>query len=115
MSRSIPPSVTFPSPNEWPITYVAITGITQGLNALVTAPDHGITVSSDASTPKVDFSQVNGMKEINGQFAFVVSVIDVNRFTVALDTSNYSAYVSGGFINKTGGSSPIDPLTNLYP
>lgn len=115
MSRVIPPSVTFPSPNEWTVTVHAITGITQSYNPIITAVDHGITLSSSQSTPKVDFTQVKGMQQINGKFAFVTSVIDDDNFTVDLNTSSYYPYISGGFVNVTGGSTPIDPLTNTYP
>lgn len=107
--------VTYPSPNEWPITVFAITGITKGTQAKITAPGNGITLSSTTSTPKVDFTQVKGMSQINGQFAFVTKIIDANNFIVALDTSQYSPYTSGGFVNITGGSAPDDPLTNLFP
>lgn len=104
--------VTYPSPNEWPITVFAITGITQSGNAKVTATSHGITLSPTASTPKVDFTQVKGMWQINGQFAFVNQVIDADNIIIALDTSQYSPYTSGGFLNITGGSPPDDPLAN---
>jgi hypothetical protein len=107
--------VTYPSPNEWPITVHAVTGITRGLNPTVTAPGHGITLTSQQSTPQVDFSQVKGMSQINGQFAYVTSVVDVDNFTIALDTSFYSAYISGGFINVLVSPAPINPLTNTYP
>jgi hypothetical protein len=107
--------VTYPSPDEWPITVHAVTGITNGRNPTVTAPGHGITLSSQQSTPQVDFSQVKGMHQINGQFAYVTSVISSSQFTIALDTSNYSAYISGGFINVLVSPAPIDPLTNTYP
>jgi hypothetical protein len=105
--------VVYPSPNEWPITVFSITGITNSSNAVVTAPGHGITLSATASTPKVDFTQVQGMQQINGQFAFVTSVIDANTIAVALDTSRYYPYTSGGFLNVTGGSAPNDPLENI--
>jgi hypothetical protein len=105
--------VTYPSPNEWPTTYHAITAINKSPQAQITAPAHGITMSLTTSTPKVDFTQVKGMTQINGQFAFVTSVIDADNITVALDTSTYFAYTSGGFLNVTGGSTPIDPLTNI--
>lgn len=107
--------VTYPSPNEWPVTVFAITAITRSPQAKITAPGNGITVSSTTSTPKVDFTQVKGMSQINGQFAFVTQVIDANNFLVALDTSQFSPYSSGGFVNITGGSAPDDPLTNLFP
>lgn len=114
---TLPPGnggVTYPSPNEWPVTVHAITNITRARYAVITSPNHGITLDPpNQSIPKVDFTQVKGMREINGQFAFVVEVIDVNNITVALDTSLYSPYVSGGFLNITGGSPPIDPLENI--
>lgn len=114
---TLPPGnggVTYPSPNEWSVTYHAITGITNGMNAVVTAPSHGITLSSTASTPKVDFSQVKGMSQINGKFAFVTQVIDADTIAVELNTLFYDPYISGGFLNVTGGSAPIDPLENTY-
>jgi len=107
--------VTYPSPNEWPITVFAITGITKSVNAKVTAPSHGITLSSNASVPRVDFTQVKGMKEINGQFGYVLQVVDADNIVVQVNTQFFSPYLSGGFINITGGSSPDDPLTNLFP
>ena len=115
---NIPPGnggVTYPSPNEWPITYVAITGITRGLQTTVTAPNHGITLSSTQSTPGVDFTQVNGMKEINGIFGFISNVIDIDNFVVAINSITFSPYISGGYINKIAGSPPINPLTNTFP
>jgi len=114
----IPPGnggVTFPSPNEWPTTYVAITGISKGLLTTVTAPSHGITITAGSSTPGVDFSQVRGMQQINGKFGYVSKVVDADTIVVEIDSSFYSNYTSGGFINKTAGSAPIDPLTNTYP
>lgn len=106
--------VTYPSPNEWPVTYVAISGITRGTQTKVNAPNHGITLSSNQSTPGVDFTQVNGMSQINGIFGFVTSVIDANNFIVAINSNNFSPYISGGYVNKIAGSSPIDPLTNTF-
>jgi len=105
--------VTYPSPNEWPVTYHAISNITKGLTTQVTAANHGITLSATASTPVVDFSQVAGMQEINGQFGYVVSVPDENNVVVAINSVNFHPYTSGGYLNVTGGSTPIDPLTNI--
>jgi hypothetical protein len=107
--------VTYPSPNEWPITVHSVTGITKALQPIVTAPGHGITTTPLQSTPSVDFTQVKGMTQINGQFAFVVKVIDVDNFTIALDTTNYSSYLSGGFVNVIVSPAPINPLTNTFP
>ncbi len=134
--------VTFPSPNEWPVTVIPITAIQKGINTLVTAPGHGITLSSTASTPKVDFSQVKGMSQINGQFGFVIAVPSVDQVLVGINSSFFNSYIApvdrtwssltskwqqtevpwnffsfngGGFLNITGGSPPDDPLTNLFP
>jgi hypothetical protein len=92
----------------------AVTGITRSLQPTVTAPGHGITTTPLQSTPRVDFTQVKGMSQINGQFAYVVKVIDVNNFTIALDTSQYSGYTSGGFVNVIVSPTPIDPLRNTF-
>lgn len=104
--------VVYPSPNEWPVTYRAITGITRALQAVVTAPDHGFT-SSDIPETVVDFTQVKGMQQINGQFAPLVEVLDTDNFTIALNTSAYHAYTEGGFVNIISGFSPYDPFTNI--
>jgi len=106
--------VTYPSPDEWPVTVHAVTAITRAVNPTVTSANHGITISSTQSTPRVDFSQVRGMYQINGQSAFVTSVIDASNFTIALDTSKYSPYTSGGFVNILVSPAPIDPLTNTF-
>jgi hypothetical protein len=107
--------VTYPSPNEWPVTIHAVTNITRAGVPIVTVPNHGITMSTTQSTPQVDFTQVQGMQQINGQFAFVASVIDANNITIKLDTSRYSPYTSGGWMNILVSPSPIDPLQNTFP
>ena len=106
--------VTYPSPNEWPTTVHAITGITRAGSAVVTSPGHGITIAANQSTPRVDFTQVKGMFQINGQFAYVTTVIDANNIQIGLDTSQYYPYSSGGFLNVIVAPSPIDPLTNTF-
>ena len=114
MSRVIPPSVTYPSPNEWPITYRVVTGISKEPQAQVTSVGHGFTNSIDVNITQVDFSQVKGMFQINGQFGYITNVIDADNFNVAIDTSNFYAYTSGGFVNILSGNSPYDPLTNTF-
>jgi hypothetical protein len=104
--------VTFPSPNEWPVAYRTITGITNSPNPIITAPDHGFT-TSDINIVQVDFSQVKGMQDINGRFGFITSIIDTDNFTIALDTSGFHSYTSGGFCNINAGNSPDDPFTNI--
>jgi len=106
--------VTYPSPTEWRITVHDVTGITNASQPVVTAPGHGISLTPLQSTPRVDFTQVKGMTQINGQFAFVVNVIDANNFTIALDTLFYSPYLSGGFVNVIVSPQPINPYTNTF-
>lgn len=107
--------VTFPSPNEWPVTYRVITGISNGMQATVTSPDHGFTNANDQNVTQVDFSQVKGMSQINGQFGYITNVVDTDNFQVGINTLNFYAYRSGGFANINAGNTPYDPFTNLYP
>lgn len=113
MSRSIPPSVTFPSPNEWPVTYRVITNITRNNVTTVTSPLHGFTNANDANVTKVDFTQVKGMKEINGLSAYITNVIDIDNFTVAIDSTFFTPYASGGFANIMTNNPPYDPFQNI--
>ncbi len=114
---NIPPGnggVTFPSPNEWPVTTIAVTGITNALTPTVTAPIHGF-IQSGVPQYQVDFSQVRGMSQINGKFGFIVNVLNTNQFTIALDTTNFGAYQSGGFVNiLSSPGAPTDPFTNTF-
>jgi hypothetical protein len=72
----------------------AITGITQANPAVVTCVGHGFS-----SGQQVGFSAVVGMTQINGKTS-TVTYIDVDHFSVAIDTSVatglYSPYTSGG-------------------
>ena len=113
MTRSIPPSVTYPSPNEWPVTYRPITDITRERQATVTSPLHGFTNASDQNVTKVDFTQVKGMFQINGMAAYITNVVDANRFTVAIDSSHFYSYASGGFANIMTNNPPYDPFQNI--
>lgn len=113
MIRSIPPSVTSPSPNEWPQTLRTITGISNALQAVVTVPSHGFT-SSDVAVTSVDFLQVVGMKEINGLPGVIQSVIDSNNFTININTSNFNSYLGGGVINILTGIPPIEQQGSQY-
>lgn len=104
--------VTFPSPNEWPVTYREITGITRAVQARITAPNHGFT-SADIPETIVDFTQVKGMQEINGIFASLISISDDNNFIVNINTTNFHTYISGGFVNIMAGNPPFDPYANI--
>lgn len=107
--RSIPPSVTYPSPNEWPQTQRQITGITRANLAKVTSPNHGFT-SADVGVTSVDFLQVKGMIQINSLMGLVQQVIDNNNFTVNINSTQFSAYSSGGTFNIVTGTPPSETI-----
>ena len=118
MAQSFPPGnggVTYPSPNEWPVTYVTVTGITKGTQPVVTAPSHGFTNANNQNTTQLEFTQVKGMSQINGQFGYITNVLNTNQFQIGLDTSFYGTYTSGGLANINARNPPYDPITNLFP
>lgn len=104
-----PPSVTYPSPNEWPATIRIISGITKAAQAQITSTAHGFT-SADVNITSVDFLHVNGMIQINGLPGLILSIVDVNNFIVNINTSAFSAYTSGGYANILTGIPPIETV-----
>lgn len=104
-SNAIPPSVTPPSPDEWPSTIRNITGITKAAQAKVTSVAHGFT-SEDQGVTTVDFLQVRGMIQINGLPGLIQEVIDADNFTVNINSTNFFTYTSGGYANIVTGSPP---------
>jgi hypothetical protein len=101
-SNAVPPSVTPPSPFEWPETVRTITNITNAAQAEVTSALHGFT-SADVGITSIMFKQVLGMIQINGQPGVVQAIIDDNNFTVNINSTNYFTYTSGGvYIIDTG-------------
>lgn len=85
-----------------PVVSKAITGISNSPNALVTAPDHGLT----DSWPVV-VTNVRGMKEINwpqqdpwGAPATLCKVVDSDTLELTgVNTSDYTAYTGGGWLH----------------
>lgn len=67
-----------------------ITGITKAASAVVTSTGHGLAVGA-----VVVFSGVVGMAEING-LCGVITAQTTNDFTVNIDSSAFTTYVSGG-------------------
>lgn len=96
-SNAVPPSVTPPSPDEWPQTVKTITNVTNDSVATVTCPTHGFT-SADEGQTSVMFKQVVGMLPINGVPGLIQQVVDVDTFTVNINTTNFPIYRSGGVI-----------------
>lgn len=74
---------------------LVVTAITQALQAQITAVAHGLIVGDRAL-----IAGVVGMTQINGIFLTVLTVVDANNITVAVDTTNMTAYGSGGTLQK---------------
>jgi hypothetical protein len=106
MSNAIPPSVIYPSPNEWPQDLLKpITNITRDSNAKITITDHGFS-NSNIGITFVGFKQVLGMIQINGINALIQEIIDENNFTVNIDSTNFYNYTSGGVLIVDSGLPP---------
>ena len=107
-SNAVPPSVTPPSPYEWPQDLILyMTGVTKNNQAYVTCPGHGFT-SADQQTTFICFKQVEeGCLQINGLNALIQKVIDVDTFTVNIDSTNFYAYQSGGVVIVDSGRPPV--------
>ena len=113
MSRIIPPSVTYPSPNEWPNAVRTITNITRANNAQVTSTDHGFTQGDDSGITGINFTQVQGMIQINARYGIIQTVIDTDNFTVNINSTDFFAYTSGGQLQIVSGHAPYDPFQNI--
>jgi hypothetical protein len=82
-----------------------ITGITNAVNAVVTAPNHGL-VSGTA----VIINNVGGMIQVNGN-TYNITVIDANDFSLNVNSTGFGAYTSGG----NWYSSPYNGFTTASP
>ncbi len=97
-SNAVAPSVTPPSPDEWPQDLILqITNISKSSQAQVTSPLHGFT-QSDVNTTFIMIKQVKGMIQINGINALIKSIVDVNNFTINIDSTNFATYRSAGVV-----------------
>ena len=92
-----PPSVTYPSPNEWLQTVYPITGITNAAQAVITCPTYSFG-SEDPYVTQVTLKQVQGMLPINGITCLITEVINSTQFVVNVNTSGFPAYTSAGVI-----------------
>jgi hypothetical protein len=93
----------------WVPTNLTITGISQAANASITAT-HAFT-AADVGLTVVTFSGVVGMIQINTLRGVIQSVTGTSSFTVNIDSTAFSSYVSGGIANIITG---IPAVTN-YP
>lgn len=85
-------------------TQKVVTGITQASAAVVSSAGHGLAVGAF-----VRFDAVVGMAQINGKVG-KITVSNANDFTVAIDTTTFAAYTSGG----TATLVPAFEWGNLY-
>lgn len=102
-----PPSVTYPSPNEWLETVYPITGITNDSQAIITCAAYPFT-ASNAFITQVTFKQVIGMLSINGITALIIEIISASQFRVSVNTTQFPSYVSGGVICIDTGQPPVE-------
>lgn len=72
------------------IVGAGIVGITKANPGVVTAYNHGFQTGDS-----VVITDVNGMTEVNSQ-TFTVTRVNRNTFSIGVDTSAYTTYVSGG-------------------
>lgn len=112
-SNAVPPSVTPPSPYEWPETVFAITGITNASEALVTCSTHSFD-STDEGVTTVIFKQILGMLPINGLPGLIQKVLSSTEFTVNIVTTFMPAYQSGGVICIVTGQPPLQQAGFQY-
>jgi len=85
-------------------TNLTITGISKAANASITAT-HAFT-SADIGVTTVTFHNVVGMTQINTLSGVIQSVTSTTSFTVNIDTTNFTTYVSGGIANIITGVPP---------
>lgn len=71
-----------------------VSNITQASPACVTSNNHGLLDDDEVYIYGVD-----GMEAINGA-SFTVTVVDVNNFTIGVDSTDYGIYKSGGVITE---------------
>lgn len=72
-----------------------ITAATQANPCQITSPNHGL-----ATGQIIYIYGVVGMVQLNNR-SFNVTVVDANNFTIGIDSTAYTAYVSGGTWNLT--------------
>lgn len=72
-----------------------IVDITKATEAKVNVVAHGYVLGN-----RIYFRDVVGMTEINGLYGTVVNVLDADNFRVDIDSTSFTAYVSGGLATR---------------
>ena len=82
-------------------TNLTITGISKAANASITAT-HAFT-SADVGVTTVSFHGIVGMTQMNTLSGVIQSVTSTTSFTVNINSTNFTTYVSGGIANPVSG------------
>jgi hypothetical protein len=81
-----------------------ITAITNGVNAQLTVAYHDYVVGD-----RLVLNGIVGMVELNGRTARVMSVPDANNFTIDVDTTIYSPFISSTGTTRVATPTPPPP------
>lgn len=83
-------------------TNLTITGISKAANASITAT-HAFT-SQDIGVTTVTFHSIVGMTQMNTLSGVIQSVTSTTSFTVNINSTSFTTYVSGGIANVITGA-----------
>jgi hypothetical protein len=100
-------------------TPLVISAITQANPAEITCTTNHYLRQGDQVTIGVGGSPVTGMTQVNGKTYTVVASVSATKFTIAVDSTGFGAYVAGGdvtidFVRGTltdGATSPTNIVT----
>lgn len=110
-TNGVTPLIT-PDGSLYANTNLTITGISKAANASITAT-HAFT-AADIGVTVVSFHNVVGMTQINTLTGVIQSVTSTTSFTVNINSTNFTTYVSGGIANVVTGNYPY-PLMGGTP
>jgi hypothetical protein len=90
---------------------LAITGISNATNAEITVAYHGYSVGDYVFLQGITGAEPDLGNLLNDRTVEIVSVVDANHFTIDVDTSGVSAFVSctGGTTNTSAPAAPTVP------
>lgn len=110
-TNGVTPLIT-PDSSIYAATNLTITDISKAANASITAT-HAFT-AADIGVTVVSFHNVVGMTQINTLSGVIQSVTSTTSFTVNINSTNFTSYVSGGIANVVTGNYPY-PLQGGTP
>lgn len=86
-------------------TNITITGITKASQAVITATNP--FTAADVGVTTVTFHGIVGMTQLNTLSGLVTAVGGGTSFTVNINTTSFTTYVSGGIANVITGEPPV--------